>query len=109
MQAHQAESLVPQAVQLQLPIFQRIQVQVQASLSHRKPSTLAAKNSTICNIARNAVDLYFIIRNYYYLLQLINLRLKIMSSPTIRKTSIIPIRTLDDRSPRRNQKLHTIL
>lgn len=32
-----------------------------------------------------------------------------MSSPSLRKHSTSPIRGLDDRSPRRNPKLHTIL
>lgn len=32
-----------------------------------------------------------------------------MSSPSLRKHSASPIRNLDDRSPRRNPKLHTIL
>lgn len=32
-----------------------------------------------------------------------------MSSPNMRKTSVSPIRNLDDKSPRRSQRLHTIL
>lgn len=32
-----------------------------------------------------------------------------MSSPNLKKTSVSPIRSLDDKSPRRSHRLHTIL
>lgn len=32
-----------------------------------------------------------------------------MSSPNMRKSSVSPIRSLEDKSPRRSHRLHTIL
>lgn len=40
---------------------------------------------------------------------IIEFKIKFMSSPSLRKHSASPIRGLDDKSPKRNPKLHTIL
>jgi hypothetical protein len=57
----------------------------------------------------NYLNIYLYKIKYYKFITYYNLRLKIMSSPSVRKLSSSPIRHLDNNSPRKINKLQTIL